>query len=80
MNREELIYTIIKIYKNSEYKFARIIKKIIKVKEAAINYRNKYNKKKIQPVNTQIEVGNLVLKYNSIRKIDINSFRKLSYR
>ncbi|KAK1773674.1 hypothetical protein QBC45DRAFT_397820 [Copromyces sp. CBS 386.78] len=80
MTREELICTVAKIYKDTEYRFAWAAEKVAVAREAAANYRNKQDQRKIRLENAQIEVNNLVLKYDSIRRIDMNSIRKLSYR
>jgi hypothetical protein len=50
------------------------------VRERSAQRRNEKNQHRFRPEQAQVNVGDLVLVYNTVRNIDLSSVRKLEYR
>ena len=54
--------------------------RVAKARQAAAERKNEAYAHRFRPERAEIEVNDLVLIYNNVRRIDMSSFRKLEYR
>ncbi len=77
---KKLVVLRARVLWEADHRFEVAAEKVAAAREALASKRNQANEFRFRTDKTKIEVGDLVLTYDVVRRIDMSSFRKLQYR
>ena len=78
--RQQLLLLRARVLWDAEHDFEIMAERVAAAREKSAQRRNDKNQRRFRAKDAQVNVGDLVLVYNTLRTIDMSSVRKLEFR